>query len=1142
MRRFLVAGAVCLLLICLGMPLAFGQGGRGTINGTVTDPSGAVVGDAQVDVRNTQTGQVVSMKTTGEGSYSAPFLQPGNYQVSASHGGFETQTQNGIVLTTDQVLSVNFTLKVGSQTTKVEVEATSTQIDTTTGEIAETIGQKSVEELPLNGRNPASLVAVAPGAVDTYTSNIPIPTPGPGSGSPEETGASVNGSRIGGVVYMLDGITHMNNYFQTADPFPNPDATQEFRVISNNFDAQYGYTAGAIVSIATRSGTNQWHGNAFDFLRNNALNSKEYFTGVANNLKRNQFGGSIGGPVIKDKLFVFGNFQLTRQRSAVSTDNVLVPTTAELAGDFSGLCQTGFTAGVCNDRVNGQIADQLYQTWQATQADTGAGAYLGNQIDPSTYSQFALNFEKGIPQSATPAVNVLGVPSNPDITEYTIRTDYNIKPTQTVSVRFFYNNYDRPGFSGEGNYLAGGGSSRSELAKVLNAEASHVWTIRPNLVNDLRVGFGQNNSAALTGITAVGGGPLTFQTLGSNLNEISNFIGAIFLGDGRFGVSGIPVVQGRHNWIVSDTVSLTTGRHTVAAGFQFFSQYGLEQATWDGDPIVNFGGQVTGYSVSDFLLGLPSEIDTSGGEYNRYTANNYAAFVQDSIKLKPNLNINLGVRWEPQIAPVSVGLHTADFVPGQQSTRYSMAPAGLVYPGDAGIPDGGWNSRYNVFLPRISVAWSPKMLPNTTIRSAFALMDIPYDYSFYNHQSANAPFSPGYELRYNNSTASPACPTGVLNIADPFGCFAPTNFTDPFPPFAGPGDHPAQDVAIPTPVSLQAVFNPHTFKPAKQESWNLSIEHSLGSDFLFSVAYIGSHDYDLTVPLELSPATFPSNTPILLSQGFQTILDYDSIGVASYNAVQVSVQKRFSHGFQFSSNFTYSKNLDTSSLASISNVGSVYDPFNPQAAYGTSDLNIPKILNTTIVYTSPKLSSMGAVASKILGGWEISTIWAAHSGSGLTIYGGQSGAPGSCGDENASCASNGGGRDGDHADLVSGQSFNVHKGSKSQWLNNYFNINAFTYNAPGTFGDTGRNIMEGPGWNNWDINLAKNFPFRERYNIEFRWEMFNAFNHTEFSNPGNDYDPTQNNNFGKITSTVCSGQDSCVGGPRLMQAALKFSF
>ncbi len=400
-------------------------------------------------------------------------------------------------------------------------------------------------------------------------------------------------------------------------------------------------------------------------------------------LKRNQFGGSIGGPIIRDKLFIFGNVQLTRQRSGASSRGTLVPTQAMLAGDFSSICQTGFTAGICNDRVNGQIANQLYQTWQDTQADTGAGAYLGNQIDPTTFSPFALNLEKGLPQPVSGSVNVLNVPNDPDITEYTLRTDYNINTTQTLSVRFFYNDYNRPAFSGAGNYLAGGGNSRSELAKVLNAEVSHVWTIRPNLVNDLRLGFGENNSAALTGIKAVGGGPLTFQSLGSNLNEISNFIGDVGVGNGYFGVSGIPVVQGRHNWDLVDTVSFTTGRHTITTGFQFFSQYGLEQATWEGDPLVSFGGNVTGFGPADFLLGLPSSVQASGGEYNRYTANNYAAFGQDSIKLKPNLNINLGLRWEPQNAPVSVGTYR----------RLCSRPAEHALPARSYRPGLSWRCR-----------------------------------------------------------------------------------------------------------------------------------------------------------------------------------------------------------------------------------------------------------------------------------------------------------------------------------------------------------------------------------------------------------------------------------------------------------------
>ena len=381
----------------------------------------------------------------------------------------------------------------------------------------------------------------------------------------------------------------MNNYFNTADPFPNPDATQEFRVITNNFDAQYGGTSGAIVSIATRSGTNQWHGTLFEFLRNNVLNAKEYFTQQADPLKRNQFGGSIGGPIIKDKLFIFGNVQITRENVSASSSGTTVPNTSQLAGDFSDICNTGFTAGICNDRdSSGNVEDQLYKSWND---HTPANAYLNNFIDPSTFSTFATTFEQGLPQPDGPSdpeglVNVLGITQNNNAYEYTIRADYNISNSQTLSVRYFDYHFFRPTFTGAGNYLAGGGNARSNLANVLNAEVSHIWTIRPNLVNSLRLGFDTNDTAAKTGITAVGGGPVNFQSLGVNLNEISDFIGLV--STNGFSVSGIPVVQGRHNWTLDDTVSWVKGRHTVMAGFNVYTQYSLDQATWEGDPLVDF--------------------------------------------------------------------------------------------------------------------------------------------------------------------------------------------------------------------------------------------------------------------------------------------------------------------------------------------------------------------------------------------------------------------------------------------------------------------------------------------------------------------------------------------------------------------------
>jgi len=1139
MKRELVGLCRCAVFL-LFVSLAFGQGGRGTINGTVQDPSGALIAGAQVSVKNLLTG-AVTMVPTSDGHYSAPFLPPGKYEISISKQGFATQTETGLVLDTDQVASVNFTLRPGSESVRVEVSANATAVDTTTGEVGQVIDEKTIQELPLNGRNPAALVALAPGAIDAnQVTNFN--TPGPGSGFPSETGASVNGSRMGGVYYQLDGVVAMNNYFQTADPFPNADATEEFHVLTNNFDAQYGYTAGAVVSVVTKGGTNQWHGNAFEFLRNNDFNATDYFTHKADPLKRNQFGGSVGGPIVKNKLFIFGNLQLTRQLLSSSEGFSYVPNNRELAGDFSQICGTGFTNGICNDRdANGNVVNQIYKSWND---HSQANAYPNNQVDPSTFSAFALNVEKMIPH--TDAANgqylVNGVIKNDWSREFTIRSDYNISNSQKLTGRVFYDNYNRPGYGGGGDLLAASGDSRGWFGHALNVVVSHTWTINPNLVNNFSGGYHKNNTSSIPGLA-----PLSFKALGANLNTTSQWFG--WFGDGGstgpgFFVSEIPVIQGRHNWNFADTIAWNKGKHTVTAGGSILTQYGLEQATWEGDPGVSFNGAVTGDSDLDFLLGLPNQVQASGGEYNKYGAFNLALFAQDSIKLSPSLTVNLGLRWEPQIAPLSLDHHkTVDFIPGEQSLRFTNAPLGTVYPGDPGVAAGGWSNQWATFLPRISAAWAPKELPRTSIRGAFALMAVPYDYSYYNHQSANAPFSPAYNINYNQVGSC------TMTIADPFACFAPTNFKDPFPPFAGPGLQPPSDVSFATPEALQAVFT-KGFQQGKEKTWNFSIEHAVGSDLLITATYIGRHDNHLHIPIQLSPGIFTcaplgpnctgtqfnnNGTPLLLPN-YQSILAYESIGRGNYDALQFAVEKRFKKGLEFTSNFTWSKNLDESSQASISDVGSIYNPYNPSAAYGISDYDVPRIWNTTFVYQMPALHQLGAAGSAVLGGWQIGGLWVLHSGQAFSINGG-SNPLSPCGDKNNSCSGVGS----DLADRVPGTSLGVHQGGKSHWLNQYFNTAAFTPNAPGTFGNSGRNSMFGPGWNEADLAVSKNFSFRERYRVQIRWEMFNAFNRTDFSNPNNDYNPSATSNFGQITGDNGLTYFSSTSA-RLCQAALKFYF
>ncbi len=1075
----------CVLLCLTTCACLQAQSGLASISGTVADSSGAVIPGAQISLKSVSTAQVTTVATGSEGGYLIPFIPIGDYEITASHDGFSTERETGIKLTADQVATVNFALQPGQVNSLVEVSATAVELETASGAISQVINEKSIVELPLDGRNPAELVFVAPGAVNGNQATGAIGLPGSGSGFPntgQETAASVNGSRMGGVFYMLDGVNHMDNYFMNANPFPNPDATQEFRVLTNNFDAQYGFTSGAVVSIATRSGTNNWHGQGFEFLRNNAFNASDFFTHQANPLKRNQFGGSIGGPIKHDKLFVFGNYQKTIEHQTIIAGGTSVPSNAMLQGDFSA------------------VSVQLH--------DPNGVNYPGNQIPVSQFSPIALKVEQGLPKTDDPNGNVIlnnRVQIN-DADEFTTRADYYISETQHVSARYFFDNFARPAFNGAGNYLD---SDRSALARSNNAAIQYTWTIHPTLVNEFVFGYNRINSATTPGLVQSNGKPLSPEALGANIPQPDETISQ--LGTNGFSISQTPVTQQRHNWIFNDTLSLNKGRHSAVFGMNVFTQYSLEYAGWGADPQMNFSGQVTGNSFADFLLGDMSSFDQSGGEYNRLHAIEFAGFAQDSIKLKPNLTINVGVRWEPQTAPKYIQNKLPFFSPGQQSTRYPNAPVGLVFAGDANVPDGGWNTDWKAVEPRLSIAWQPHALPNTSIRGAFGIMVQPYDFSSYNHMGTTAPFSPAFNLVYDQVYPC------ILNIADPYACYAPTGFKAPFPPFSGPTFLPASSTKFVIPVSIGATFTPG-FKMPRDQTWNFSIEHTQ-NDYLFRIAYVGYEMYHLPVQMQLSPGLFATGGSTTLYPNFSNVQAYESWGTQSYNSVQLTGEKRFSHGLQFISNFSWSKNLDSSSIATTANVGPIGDPYNLRWNRGVSDLSIPFIWNNTFVYQTPGLQGLGRFGSTILGNWEISGIWTFHSGQPFSIMGPNG--------SNNSLANIGA----DRADYVGGQPLDRQQGSKNQWLNEYFNTAAFTANAPGTFGDSPRNVLRNPVFDNVDLAFMKNFPFHERYRLQFRWEMFNAFNRTWFAAP----DATVGDlNFGRITSDWNS--------PRLMQGALKLYF
>jgi hypothetical protein len=995
-------------------------------------------------------------------------------------------------------------------------------------------------ELPLNGRNPAALVFLTPGAVDGLKS--PAFTRQDFTTFPTESGASVNGGRQGSTYYMLDGATNMDNYTNIAMPFPNPDATQEFQVVSNNFDAQYGFSPGAVVSIASRSGTNAWHGEMFEFLRNTSMDARDFFAHQADGLKRNQFGASAGGRILRDKLFIFGNWQGTTERQILNGASAHVPSNAMLNGDFSSYL-TGQTTNLCGaggpSNLNfdtGQVFDPRsarFTTCPVGSANAGQQIALktpftGNQIPTNLFNPISLKFESVLPRTNDPLglVNLAGQVRSQNYNEVTVRPDWYISSTQHLSGHLFWDNFSHPSFDGGGDILL---ADRSWFAPYWNGGANWIWNISPNLINNLAVGYNSLNTVSHSGLRTSSGGPVSYSAFGMDVAEPTTTppgLDSLSVG-GEFSAGQNTNVINRHQYSIAESVTWNKGKHLIVAGVNVLNQYWFENTDWLALPIINFSGQYSGVDFADFLLGASNSFEQGAGESNEVKGTSWAGFVQDTIRLKPNFTLNVGARWEPFVSYTPTGGRIAVYEPGVQSTRYPNAPTGLVYPGDPGVPSKGAPNDLSVISPRVSFAWQPTHAANTVIRSAFGIFAAPFEMSYFNHSADTAPFSPTYSFG-PTTTGGPVFPGGTpIPFSSPWSVYAPTGYKSPFPPFASPGYVPPSSTAFIVPVFVQQSFSPD-LKIGRTQSWNLSIEHQFPTNTVIKAAYVGSQSYNLPLLVDRNPGLYSTNSNLnglRINPNFSTVLQNGSWGTASYNSLQLSFEQRLSHGLQLTSNFTWSKSLDDQSAASAAFNGSVPDPFNFAFNRGVSDFNYPFSFNLYGVYQTPALAGMNAFVRNVVGAWEISGLWHLQSGDPLTIGGGNGG-DNSQSHEGA-----------DRADYVGGP-LNVHQGSKNDWLNQYFNTAAFATNAPGTFGNTGRNIIQGPGVNNLDVGLFKNFPFKERFRLQFRAEAFNALNRPMFANPDT---TVTDGSFGQITSTKGYGNEQTFFGypSRTLQLALK---
>jgi Carboxypeptidase regulatory-like domain len=1097
-----------LLLVALSS-MAAAQVTSAKLSGTLVDATGAAIAGATVTAANNGTNLVQTTTTSGAGAYSFNSLPPGQYTLTTALAGFAPHIEKDVVLTVGQSATLNISLTAGGASDTVTVTGGAELINTTTAEISTVIDEAQIKEIPINNRDPSALVYLSAGVTNEINSQAASTQTQQSFNS--QTGASAGGGRQGSTWYLLDGVPNMDTTTLLAAPFPNSDATQEFRVITNNFDARYGFAPNAVVSILTKSGTNSIHGGVFEFIRNYEVNAKQYFSHQTDGLRRNIFGGYIGAPIIKDKLFVFANFQGNRQNSTATQNSADTPTAAMLAGDFSALVDAKGNPIVLHGPVG-----------QPNPFTTVNGKI--NQVNPALFSKGALALEQSIPVGQQPSTGQLYF-ANPAVhqnyTEGTGRLDYIISGNQTAFVRFFADELNIPGGNTPGNILTG---VSGQNGVYLNVAANHTWTISPTLLNSITAAYMSYDLNSGTIIADKSGNPVCL----SQYIAVSDPPGACYLNlsvyDGNGYYSGAsegfnafnspPYTTVRRDWVLNDTVTKVLGKHTLAAGVDLLHRHYYEFNGYSVSPSIGFDGHYSGFILADWLLGYGTGINQSTAEVGATNGWMLGLYLQDQYKLRPNLTVNAGLRWDPNIVPKIEGNRGAAFIPGAQSTRFPNAPQNLVFAGEDGIPSGLVNTTYGYFQPRIGIAWQVK--PKMSVRAGIGLFTTPLEDAFYNRVFDSQPFNPGYGSQPSANTP--------FSFDNPWASDAYTNFKNPFPPFPSANYSPGASTTFNTPVGLSAVFQPN-YKLGVTQSWNLSIDRQFGDAYALHLTYVGLQSYHQATTVDLNPGHYfgpgdPRNQSRTTYTNFTNVLQVQDGGTASYHAAQLGFERRMKKGLQFQSNFTWSKAMDVGGSGDPTFESSVSDPYDIHHDHGPSSLNYPFLWVSNFIYQAPSLKGSNALLRNALGGWEVSGIYNSLSGAPFTINGGN-GNNNSAFDEGQ-----------DRADVVQGVPLNVRQGGKSHWLNQYLNPAAFTQNAPGTPGNSQKYSIQGPFVEDLDAAVMKNFSYRERYKLQLRFEAYNALNHASFGAPNNNAgDPA----FGQITS----------GGPfapRQLQAAAKITF
>lgn len=1080
-----------LLLALAAAPMA--QETTGSIAGVVTDATGAVVPGVKITVQHTGTTAAYSGSTNQLGTYHLRSLPVGIYRLTAEAPGFRRFEAADIRVQVNEVARVDITMQVGQITESVEVQANVVTVNTEDATLRTVIDERRVRDLPLNGRDPTQLMRLVAGVSLYRGQDLTSGTTYPGF-----VAVSVNGSRGNATNYILDGGQNNDHYNNAPNPMPNPDALQEFSVQTNNFSAEFGRNLGGIVNAVTKSGTNELHGTGFWYLRHHSLNAANFFAPVSSTnpsrklddgLKRNQFGATLGGPVRlpavyngRDRTFFFFSYQGTRVRRRPTSRFVNVMTQKERAGDFSELTRP--------------LRDPL------------GGVFPGNVIPPSRFfagSKFFIDNYMPPPLSGRRVV-VTQV-ANLDDNQYLGKVDHHFSPNVRLSGRGYWSRAHQPGNLNPRNYYE---TTTIRDWRNTSAVANLQLVLRPTLLNQTIFGYNNTEGPAsqmypeknwkdlgvnmtLDRFTQY---HMTFQSISSiNTGDTNNFI--------------------RDEYQVTNTTRWTRGRHNVAFGGEY--GYGV------GDIVNNFRAQgqwrwannapFTGYDLADFLLGKFERFLQGVGEFKNTRFHIFNLFVNDSIKLSRRLTLDLGLRWEPFFPYTDVlGKLSTWGGLASKSVRFVNAPPGVLYPGDPGLPKGGYDTGWKNLGPRLGMAWDLTGDGKTSLRLGYGIFFDRSNTISTNSQANQGPFGTVVEIFGNERNS----------MANPFADFPGGN------PFRLVGfDAVGTDVLNP-PSDVRFVLPHRAFVYARDmrnaylQGWNFTLERQLAADWVVRAAYAGSQGVALISGRDLN-APFPDATATTATTNqrrplfplFERITIIEPAGLSSYHSLQLTAEKRMSRGVTVLANYTWAKTIDNNQASANKATGeSVTDPRNQRFDRGPADYDLRHVFNLSAIWELP-VRFRNRVAQFALGGWTATSIVSWRSGFPFTVVSGQDNARTGTGGQRADLVGNpylAGGRD--HGALAE----------------QYLNRAAFRVNALGTYGNLGRNTFRGPGSFLTDLGLHKDFPMSETLRWQFRFEAFNLFNNVNFNNPDS---TVTSANFMRITSAA---------DPRILQFALRLQF